>query len=249
MGKIKDLTNITFPSGVTAIEFVEIKNRAAYWKCKCFCGKEFITRGADLSNGHTKSCGCLVDQNRHKSKNKGNGIYLKPGDTFGELTILEDSGRRNSSRQVIWTCQCSCGNICYATTSLLAHDKKTHCGCKKILSKGEEKIKKILKNANISFEQEKQFENCVFPDTKRKASFDFFINNTYLIEYDGIQHSNINFGWNINPDIYKKNCEHDNFKNEWCKQNNIPLIRIPYTQYEILSLEDLQLETSNFIII
>jgi len=37
-------------------------------------------------------------------------------------------------------------------------------------------------------------------------------------------------------------------KNQWCKNNNIPLIRIPYTHLEDLRLEDLLLETSQFII-
>ena len=36
-------------------------------------------------------------------------------------------------------------------------------------------------------------------------------------------------------------------KNEYCIIHNIPLIRIPYTQLDSLSIEDLQLETSNFI--
>jgi hypothetical protein len=33
------------------------------------------------------------------------------------------------------------------------------------------------------------------------------------------------------------------FKNQWCKENNIPLIRIPYTHFEDICLEDLLLES------
>ena len=29
------------------------------------------------------------------------------------------------------------------------------------------------------------------------------------------------------------------FKNNWCKINNIPLIRIPYTKFNTLTLNDL----------
>ena len=36
-------------------------------------------------------------------------------------------------------------------------------------------------------------------------------------------------------------------KNQWCKDNNIPLIRIPYTHLNNLCIEDLILETSKFI--
>ena len=42
--------------------------------------------------------------------------------------------------------------------------------------------------------------------------------------------------------------ERDTYKNQWCKENNIPLIRIPYTHLNDLCLEDLLLETSKFII-
>jgi len=30
------------------------------WKCLCNCGKEFITRGNSIRNGHTISCGCIT---------------------------------------------------------------------------------------------------------------------------------------------------------------------------------------------
>lgn len=42
--------------------------------------------------------------------------------------------------------------------------------------------------------------------------------------------------------------EHDSFKNKWCKENHIPLIRIPYTQLDEMTLQDLQLTTSRFIV-
>lgn len=29
------------------------------WLCRCSCGREIIVRTADLTKGHTKSCGCL----------------------------------------------------------------------------------------------------------------------------------------------------------------------------------------------
>ena len=37
-----------------------------------------------------------------------------------------------------------------------------------------------------------------------------------------------------------------NDKNNWCKENNIPIIRIPYTYQEKITIEDLLLESSNF---
>jgi hypothetical protein len=110
------------------------------------------------------------------------------------------------------------------------------CGCNK--SKGELKIAQLLLAAKIPFETQKSFNSCRFPETNRLAKFDFFVNNSYIIEYDGIQHFDERFGWNTN-DNYLKNKNRDEYKNQWCKENNIPLIRIPYTKYNTLTLNDL----------
>ena len=53
-----------------------------------------------------------------------------------------------------------------------------------------------------------------------------------LIEYDGEHHYlPVNFNnCNNGIDIYLSTKKHDKMKDEFCIQNHIPLIRIPYTQ-------------------
>ena len=58
------------------------------------------------------------------------------------------------------------------------------CGCTRSI--GEEKITQLLQEAGIPFQKEKIFKECKYPDTNGYARFDFFVNNKYLIEYDGI---------------------------------------------------------------
>jgi len=41
---------------------------------------------------------------------------------------------------------------------------------------------------------------------------------------------------------------YDEIKNQWCKDNNIPLIRIPYWHLQDLTIDDLRPETSQFLI-
>ena len=79
--------------------------------------------------------------------------------------------------------------------------------------------------------------------------FDFYIpSGNYIIEYDGQQHfMHTNLGWN-DKEHFEKVQKRDGLKNEYCRKNNIPIIRIPYTQYDDLCLEDLLLETSQFIL-
>jgi hypothetical protein len=55
---ILDLTGKTF-GRLTVIKFAETKNYRAYWHCRCECGKEKVALSKTLTNGMTRSCGCL----------------------------------------------------------------------------------------------------------------------------------------------------------------------------------------------
>ena len=69
----------------------------------------------------------------------------------------------------------------------------------------------------------------------------------YLIEFDGIQHFQpIEYFGGITE--FKERKQNDEIKNNYCKINNIPLIRIPYTALKTLQLEDLLLETTQYLI-
>ena len=58
MGKIDDLKGKKF-NRLTVLEFSEVKNNRAYWKCECECGNIVYVNGTKLKSSHTKSCGCL----------------------------------------------------------------------------------------------------------------------------------------------------------------------------------------------
>ena len=61
----KDLTGQRFGM-LVAVRDVGKKNRAYIWECVCDCGNTLHVRGAVLSNGHTKSCGCLRKEGPRK---------------------------------------------------------------------------------------------------------------------------------------------------------------------------------------
>lgn len=210
-----------------------------YWHCKCSCGNEKDICIDSLRYGLTKSCGCIRKENA-KNLNKKDLINLR----FGKLLVLEDTNKIKNNYH-IWKCLCDCGNICYVTTNNLTMGHTISCGCLSHKSKGEEKIISLLKEHNIPFETEKIFNDCYFVKNG-KMRFDFYVNNKYLIEYDGIQHFiDKNNGWDESLlEIQKR----DNYKNQYCREKNIPLIRIPYFHYEELSIDDLILETSKYII-
>ena len=208
----------------------------AIWHCKCECGNECDVLSSYLKRGHTRSCGCLY---KEADKNK---IKDLTGQRFGKLIALNPTEERSGS-SVIWFCQCDCGNQCKVSSVALTQGQTISCGCFSG-STGEEKIAEILRENNIEFERQKSFNSCRYKDTFAKAKFDFYIPSyNCLIEYDGIQHFYPrNFGGCSKEQALKnfeKVKDHDLYKNKWCKENNIILIRISYKNKDNLTIKDL----------
>lgn len=97
-------------------------------------------------------------------------------------------------------------------------------------SKGERQIRQWLENNNIVYLYQKTFVDC---KDKYVLPFDFYIPNYNLcIEFDGKQHFEpVDFSGDGQILALKKFLivqAHDNIKNQYCRDNNIRLLRIPY---------------------
>lgn len=232
---------------LTVIENIFLPNESTKSICQCECGKKITIPSARLKNNGVKSCGCYkIDRMSEIGKNNSSMANLT-GQVFGDLTAIEPTDKRQG-RSVVWLCRCKCGNYHLASNNNLKNGSVIHCSECKIHSKGEEKIKQLLSQNNIPFEMEKTFDSCKNPETNRALRFDFYVDNKYLIEFDGSQHFiSGNTGW-MTEERVKENQLRDNIKNKWCKENNIPLIRIPYTELSYLTLKDLNINTTKFLI-
>ena len=212
-------------------------DRKISWICECKCGRIVCVYGSDLRKNKITSCGHRCDK-----------IEDLTGLTFNALEVLyldPKMPKNFPDRMYHWVCRCKeCGSLISVSHRNLKNGLTQSCGC--IKSKGELKIRYLLNEYNIPFVTEKIFETCRFKNTNAYAKFDFYINNEYLIEYDGQQHFREN-NWNHEVSLLERQLR-DQFKNQWCKENNIPLIRIPYTYYDNITIDDLKLETSKFII-
>lgn len=245
LGRSKDLSKVTF-DGFKALTRVKPLSsnagRNAHWLCLCDCGNYFVSSSNLLNNGSCKSCGCLQKKIAAKTlSNYQQSIKGKPktdyiGYQSGKLTVISFS-HIDKNRHSVWNCKCECGNIISVASPELASKETKSCGCLK-QSYGSYKIEQVLQENNIIFEKEKTFEHCRFPDTNALAKFDFFINGK-LIEFDGKQHYEYVGGYFTLEDFYKLQ-QRDLFKNQWCKDNNIELIRIPYYDEEKISLNYLK---------
>ena len=117
----------------------------------------------------------------------------------------------------------------------IASEHMRGSGCPKCkLSKGEDVISKYLDKNNIEYNIEHRFNGCKY---KNKLMFDFYLPQYNMcIEYDGIQHFEpiSFFGGDKSFEELKIR---DDIKNKFCEDNDIKLLRIPYTQY--LYIEDI----------
>ena len=105
-------------------------------------------------------------------------------------------------------------------------------GCPKCKSSsGEEKIRKLLTNMNITFYEQKTFDGC---EDINKLRFDFHIPSiNTLIEFDG-QHHFKSIDYFGGMSAYLKQRKRDLIKNKYCRDNSIRLIRIPYYESNII---------------
>ena len=201
------------------------------WKCLCDCGNITYIPTNSLTSGNSTTCGASI----HKAKDW-------TGKKFGLLTAIQIINKQDNQGHFYWKCKCECGNFIETSSHSLVTGRSQSCGCEK--SRNERKITEML---NILYPNSFIGQKIFNDDILGRKAFDFYINNQYIIEYDGIQHFQYknNNGWN-NKENFEKKRERDLIKNKYYFDNNIPLIRIPYNaEYTI---DDLKLETTRFLL-
>lgn len=102
------------------------------------------------------------------------------------------------------------------------------CGCLHCAnSKGEDRTSNWLNDNNIAYIPQKVFPDCT---NRKPLHFDFYrIDYNLCIEYDGILHYVDKFN---RPEEFKKTKENDKIKTMYCKKNKIPLLVIPYWDFD-----------------
>ena len=211
------------------------KTKGTYWKCKCDCGNEVIHASNYLQSGDAISCGkCTQSFIKRQIANRDN----ISGQKYGMLTAIKPLYVKKSSWY--WLCKCDCGNEYITSARLLKISKYPSCGCNS-MSFGVRKITELLQQNNCSFIKEFKFDDC---RNKLPLPFDFYVDDNFLIEYDGIQH----FKPTFSQSSFELTQHNDKIKDEYCKIHNIPLIRIPYWHEDDIIIEDLKPETSQFLI-
>ena len=169
---------------------------------------------------HILGNGCIRCNKKKEFIKKAKEIY-KNNYNYSNINFI------NFTEKIKIYCN-NCNKYFYKKPTI--HICKRNQGCPYCKnSKGENKIYEILEKMKIFFVKEKRFENC---KDKNSLPFDYYLPNYNLcIEYDGEQHfKSIDvFG---GKDVFKDRIKKDNIKNNFCNENNIKLLRIPYYDFE-----------------
>lgn len=199
---------------------------------KCECGNVFTTSFNHFKNDNVRRCNNCTRELMSK---------LKRLDDCEVRHLIESNnckwidGKYRNDRSKL-TLECECGNIFKTNIQSFRTLNKRRCDvCSKSQTKGSLKIEEWLLENNITNIREYRFKDC---KDKYTLPFDFVVFNNdkliCLIEFDGEQHYKPIkvFGGDYKFDKTKK---HDEIKNEYCKINNIKLIRIPYWEIKNIS--------------
>lgn len=196
--------------GLLTIEDIIFEENATYAKCICECGNNTTVRLDQLKSGNTTSCGCISSPDL-------------TGKRYGKLTVIKKV--ESNTKQRKWLCKCDCGCTTVLTSHCLASGHTQSCGCLRSekVSTWEMFISDVLTEMEIDFEREKSFPDC---RNTLPLRFDFYIKSlNTCIEYDGEEH--------IKPVKYfggdkafQQRLVNDKIKDNYCKANNINLIRI-----------------------
>lgn len=240
VAKRKRLLEIFFPSNIYSIEnfilwmsknnktckyisgrYVNVTKMNMNMKCKC--GNIFKCSVCDITKGNREYClSCSKNGQsvgRRLSINEVEKRFLNLG-----IRIIDENRvyiRRSDSFMV----ECiNCGSV---WSKDCTHFERGCPFCN--ISKGEKKIEDFLNKKSIKFTKQKKFADCknILP-----LPFDFYLEEERTsIEYNGKQHYKEMefFGGKKSFQEQKKR---DKIKVKYCKDNNIPLLIIPYTEFE-----------------
>lgn len=204
---------------------VERKDKRTYITIKC--DKGHITTKIWQSINTVPVCkNCQRENNIKWSKEDIINYVENKGYKF--ITIKNESGL--TSRIEVW-----CGNPSHSSYEVLFGNFKgnnskngTRCPhCNE--SSGEKEVSDILNKYNIEYIPQYKFNDCKFYNVLK---FDFYLPEyNCCIEYDGGQHFEM-VEWFGGFDGFANTIIRDTIKNEYCKKNNIKLIRIPYWEFD-----------------
>lgn len=214
---VKDYINAT---GLKYLEG-EYLNRRSELLILCSCGEKYISNFEKIRDRHYLNCRKCRNRKISSAQTKKHSVFEKEvfnilGNEFKVIGEYKSDGENIEMKHL------KCNTEYSSTPSNILRGK----GCPRCKTSHLEKtIERYLKEKNIKYEVQKTFEGL---NHKRSLRMDFYLNDYNIcIEADGRQHfeSVDIFG---GEKAFTENQIRDSIKDNFCKENNIKLIRIPY---------------------
>lgn len=232
-GNKKMLTNAEYRKRISKslVEFEQLTeytgadNKIRFKHLKC--GRTFAQRAKDFETRGTCSY-CGIEQcGWGRRLSNESFVHTLPKGILQEYEILSEYV---NSRTLIEVRRKSCGHKLKFIPYDLRKAKNSCAYCQS--SKGERKVAKVLKENNIKFKHQFYFDDC---KVDRVLRFDFGVLGNdnelkLLIEYDGEQHFKPIEGWG-GMESYHYTIKRDLIKQQYCRENNIRLVRIRHDEY------------------
>ena len=195
-------------------------------KCKCKkCNYEWKSLPGNLLQGH----GCPKCVGREKTQEEFVNRLQQVNPDIEVLGTYE--GAFNKIK-----CKCK---ICEHEWEAMPTNLLRGSGCSKCkITKGEKRITQYLDNLGINYIYNTGYFKDLVGTGGGLLRPDFIIPSLNIwIEYDGEQHfkpTNFNGAMSEQQiqDTFKKVQQNDQIKNQYAKDNNWILVRIPYTEYD-----------------
>nr|DAO49382.1 MAG TPA: restriction enzyme [Caudoviricetes sp.] len=154
-------------------------------------------------------------------------LYIKENNL--PITLLEKNGRELNIRGDYVTITCEdCGEPFQANWYQITACKRYRCQkCVKNKSGLEKAVEDYLIETGVLYEGQKRFNDC---KAKRSLPFDFYLPDyNCAIEVNGSQHyyESPMFSRSLKEQQY-----YDNIKKDYCKDNNITFLEIPFWDIE-----------------
>ena len=198
----------------------------------CYCkthNVEFQKYPATLLHNKSGCAQCYVEQLRATQGLSLDGFKERLKAVHPELNVVSDYV--NNSTPIALYC---IEHDFYFLSTPAAILSRLVCCDKSRKTYKEEQMCSLLESWGYNIERQKTFDGC--RDVRDLAFDAYLVDYNVCCEYDGEQHFRVvTYGEESYEDAMKKleyTQRHDKIKNKYCKKNHIPLIRIPYWEYE-----------------
>lgn len=218
--KLRSICNENEYELITKEEDYENSTMSIEFKCKKH-GTQIMAL-TNLLGGH-KCIDCSYESRGKNFRNSPDYVEQVINSINGNKLLNKEDYIGSNVRNLKVLCG-KCGKHTFLVSFSDYYNVKVHqCrSCSSSESVGEKKIADYLDSCAIQYVREKKFDDC---RDKRALPFDFYVPEYNLtIEFDGQHHYFDIWG----TENFKRTQHHDKIKDQFCKDNGISMLRIPY---------------------